>query len=258
MEENKHQEQLEVPEIAKKHSLIQLKSNCFLVSSAIHVKHGVYSSEERFAQTIGTCKSIREKTFADICLLDGGYKDLEESERKELQKYCNLIINFSDHESIKYVHTINNHDIVKNLNELYMFGVFYRANKEKLFDSYTRVFKMSGRYVLNDDFDLFYHMDQHGKIVIRGPYTTQFNAQITGGVVLQYMSRLWSFPTSLSEQISEIYIKMIQHMTQRVNNGGYIDIEHLLYNYLDRKIIVNPPKIGIQGNIAPNGVGIME
>ena len=83
---------------------------------------------------------------------------------------------------------------------------------------------MSGRYVLNDDFDLEKHVSAKDKIVVRGPYTSQFNAQITCGVTLQYMSRLWSFDASLIDYIVEVYKQMFGHMQNRLQEGGYIDI----------------------------------
>lgn len=230
----------------------------FLVSSAIHAKHGVYSTEERLAQTIGTCRSIKERTGADVYVLDGGYQFITEDEQKQLEDHVDMFLSYSSQPQIQEIQKSNNWDIVKNLIEILMYGMFFAQYKQKLIDDYDRVFKMSGRYVLNDDFDLDFHMNQKNKVVIRGPYTTQFNAQITGGVVLQYMSRLWSFDSSLSSYILDVYSKMPGHMIQRMEDKGYIDIEHMLYHYLDPKIVVLPKKVGIQGNIAPNGVGIKE
>lgn len=250
MQENQNQEQ---------HPQQQEKSKAvFLVSSAIHAKHGIYSTEQRLAQTIDTCRSIKEKTGADIFVLDGGYQFITEDEQKQLEDHVDLFLSYSSQPQIQEIQRIDNWDIVKNMIEILMYGMFFTQYKQKLIDEYDRVFKMSGRYVLNDDFDLDFHMNQKNKIVIRGPYTTQFNAQITGGVVLQYMSRLWSFDSSLTSYILDVYSKMPGHMIQRVNNNGYIDIEHMLYHFLNSKIVVFSKKIGIQGNIAPNGVGIME
>jgi hypothetical protein len=51
---------------------------------------------------------------------------------------------------------------------------------------------------------------------------------------------------------------MVHDMMNRINDGGYIDIEHLLYKHLDSKVIAHPNKIGIEGMIAPNGMMIEE
>ena len=47
-------------------------------------------------------------------------------------------------------------------------------------------------------------------------------------------------------------------MVERINNQGYIDIEHLMYHHLNPNLISIIQKIGIQGNIAPNGHGVKE
>lgn len=230
----------------------------FLVSSAIHSKHGVFKTKERLDQTINTCRSIKERTNADVFVLDGGYQFITDEEKNQLEKHIDMFVSYSNVEQIQSIQKERNWDIVKNMIEILMYGMFFTQYKQKLIDNYDRVFKISGRYSLNDDFDLDFHLDKKNKIVLRGPYTTQFNAQITGGVVLQYMSRLWSFDSSLTSYILDVYQRMPEHMVNRLNSGGYIDIEHMLYHFIDPKLIVNPKSIGIQGCLGANGVGIKE
>jgi len=72
------------------------------------------------------------------------------------------------------------------------------------------------------------------------------------------MSRLWSFDANMLPYITDAYRKMYEHMDRRLRDGGYIDIEHLLYVYLGEDNIQKINKIGIEGNIAPNGVGVSD
>ena len=64
------------------------KNKClFLVSSAIHVKHGIYNTKERLDQTIATCASIKAKVpNADIIILDGGHEHLTDDEKEILRE----------------------------------------------------------------------------------------------------------------------------------------------------------------------------
>lgn len=248
MQEN--QEQLQPSNQAKNKSL-------FVVSSAIHAKHGVYSTQERLQQTIATLESIRERVSCDIIVLDGGSEHLTEDERKELNDHVDIFYSFVDEESVKEVQKSPSWDIVKNLIEIIMFGSFFQSKQNDLRE-YDRIFKMSGRYILNDNFNYNLHLNAKDKIVIRGPYTSQFSSELTGGVSLQYMSRLWSFDSSLLPYVSNAYHDMFNHMMQRLTNNGYIDIEHLLFHHLEKDLIINPSIMGIQGNIAPNGVLISE
>jgi hypothetical protein len=231
----------------------------FVVSSAIYANWGVYNTQERLAQTIGTCRSIRDHVpNCDIILLDGGTKNLEQEEQNQIKDHINTFYSFAEAENVKQIQSVQNWDIVKNMIEIMIFGSYYSGAKDTLISKYKRIFKMSGRYVLNDDFDLEKHMAVKDKIVVRGPYTSQFNAQITGGVTLQYMSRLWSFDASLIDYIAEVYKQMFDHMQNRLQEGGYIDIEHMMFYHLRSDLIEFIPKIGVEGNIAPNGVGIKE
>jgi len=237
----------------------QKSESVFLVSSAIHAKHGIYDTETRFKQTIETCKSIRERCDAKIIILDGGHEDLTSKEKAELVDYIDEFFTFSEEDVVKQIQNVPNHDIVKNMIELVMFGSFYDSVCEQGWrDKYKRIFKMSGRYTLNDTFNYQKHMDAKDKIIIRGPYTSQFNADITGGVTLQYMSRLWSFDAFLLPYIRDIYVDMFEQMNDRLAKGGYIDLEHLLFHNLDINLIENIGELGIDGNIAPNGARVSD
>lgn len=231
----------------------QVNESAFVVSSAIHAKFGVYSAEERLNQTIETCKSIRSRAPADIILLDGGTSHLTEEEKEKLKDHITLFYSFSESQDIKEIQRLDNWDVVKNSIEIIMFGSFFDGSQSALMSKYKRIFKMSGRYRLTDDFNYDTHYNATDKIVIRGPYTSQFDEKVTGGVKLQYMSRLWSFDSSLTPYISSTYEKMYKNFIDRLNAGGYIDIEHLLYAHLDVDKIQHISKIGVTGNIAPNG-----
>ena len=227
--------------------------NLFLVSSAINAKHGIYTPRERFLQTYESCKSIKDKCHnADIILIDGGLKPINDGQKEKLDKFGVEFMYYGDNPRVKEIQQSNNHDIVKNLIEIFMFMDVLNGPD---FSQYSRIFKMSGRYTLNENFDIKKHT---GPVVIRGPYTSQFPPHITGGIELQYMSRLWSFDISQHNYIGEVYKKMYDHMVQRLEQGGYVDIEHLLFHYLDRSLVVNIDRIGVTGNIAPNGYGVDE
>jgi len=225
----------------------------FLVSSAINAKHGIYSPRERFNQTLATCVSIKERCpNSDIIMVDGGIKPVNDAQMQKLSAYITDFMFYGDRLPVKEIQQSTNHDIVKNLIEIFMFMDVLNGPD---FSQYSRVFKISGRYTLNENFDVNKHV---GPIVIRGPYTSQFPPQVTGGIELQYMSRLWSFDISQHDYVGEVYKRMYEHMKRRLEEGGYVDIEHLLYHHLDKNLVVNIDQIGVTGNIAPNGYGVKE
>jgi hypothetical protein len=72
------------------------------------------------------------------------------------------------------------------------------------------------------------------------------------------MSRLWSFDSELLPEIAQVYRNMFANMNSVLNAGGYIDIEHLLFSHLREELIQKISKIGVEGNIAPNGNGVSD
>lgn len=226
----------------------------FLVSSAIHVKHGIYSSKDRISQTVKTLNSIRDKVEdAHIFLLDGGYKCPTTDELRAVTDICDVFNCFANAEQVSKTQEINNQDIVKNMIELIMYGAFLNAMHEQV-SHYHRVFKMSGRYQLTNMFDAKQHIGDRPVVAKRRP--SQFKPEITGGVKWQYMSRLWSWSGKHTNTIGKCYTEMLKHMDERLQAGGYIDIEHLLYEHLPNPKQI--PIIGVEGNISPNGVRVSD
>jgi len=232
----------------------------FLVSSAIHTKHGFYNDAQRLDQTIETCKSINSKVSnrCNIIVLDGGYDSITEDERTLIKEHIHKFFYYGSDAEMRGIQSVPSQDIVKNASEILMFGSFFSAFGQDIKRNYKRVFKMSGRYLLNDNFNFDMHMSATHKIVINGPYTSQFTPDITGGLTRQYMSRLWSFDTTHMDYIAECYVNMYRHMIHRVNNAGYVDIEHLLYNYLNPRFIQISNPIGIEGTLGPSGAKVSD
>lgn len=232
----------------------------FAITSAINTKFGIYTADQRLQQTIDTMKSIREKVpTAQIIILESGNRAISAEQFSSLSKYANYIIDFTNEEDVKQIHTtINNHDVVKNTTEMLCFIKFLKiAVDNKLFDGIERIFKMSGRYQLNDNFDINFYNDKSRKIVVKEKLKSQFPLATTL-IEHQYMTRLWSFDTSMVSDIIDKYTDMLQYSVDRLNNNGYADIEHCLYKFLDSNTVVEVQTIGVSGNIAPNGFRVED
>jgi hypothetical protein len=126
-----------------------------------------------------------------------------------------------------------------------------------VFDGIDRVHKMSGRYVLNDLFDPNTYVDSEvaQKVVIGPKYKSQFPIEVTT-VPLQYMARLWSWPISLNSEIIQVYEDSFIFFAERLSQGGYVDIEHVLYKFLNPDHVHEIQNLGVEGCIAPNGQAI--
>jgi hypothetical protein len=137
-------------------------------------------------------------------------------------------------------------------------GKFFKLAREReWFKDCDRVFKVSGRYWLTDSFDItrYEQEDAKGKYVVSKRMLSQFPKSVTDQT-LQYMLRVYSLDTVLMDEFSALLSTMTKHMQDRVNNGGYIDIEHLFCKFLPQDKTLEIARTGVAGNIAPNGAYI--
>jgi hypothetical protein len=231
--------------------------HCFVVTSAVNSKFGVYGPEERLAQTIITLQNIKFKVpDSKIIVMECAGTPLNDSQSAVLEKHCDLLIDFSQDSDVKEIYQSDNWDVVKNSTEIMCFGRTLRlCEQDGDFTGYDRIHKMSGRYILNDDFDLNVYEQHKDKIVIGPTHKSQFPFQVTG-IELQYMARLWSWPIDHLETVIEVYENSLSYIGERVSRGGYADIEHVLYKFLPHNLVQEIPMLGVEGFIAPNGIAI--
>lgn len=229
----------------------------FMVSSAINTKFGVYDSEQRLTQTLNTIKSVRERApNSKIYIVEMGAIPLTEAQKRTLTDNSDNLISFNNDITVKSLfYSTNNWDIVKNVTEVYCFSqALSQLRQTNLFSDIQRIFKLSGRYQLDENFNLDIYQQYKNKdlIVLGRRRKSQFSIQLTG-VEMQYMSRLWSWPTSITEEIVDVYQRGLYYMQERLIDGGYCDIEHMLYKFLDHNKILELDSVGVCGNIGPNG-----
>ena len=228
-----------------------------LITSAINAKFSIYSPEERLAQTLETIKSVRERIpNAVICLTDCSQPGISEEVANKLNSAnVDYFIDFSDDDNVKWIHdNITVQDVVKNLTELGVVqGFFNIAQEEGWFKDCDRVFKVSGRYTLTEKFNTKdYENDIVGdKYVVSKRMLSQFVPGVTG-TDQQYMLRVYSFGGNRIAEFILLLEDMTEHMQDRVNAGGYIDIEHLWYKFLPKADVVEFDRTGVKGLVAPN------
>jgi len=228
-----------------------------VVTSAANGKFSVYPPEERVEQTLETVDSVRKRIpNAFICMTDCGIPSIEGELRTKLVNSVDQFVDLSKDPVVNWITAnITHQDTVKNLTELVVVGKFFKVAKEqKWFNDCDRVFKVSGRYWLTDKFDItrYEQADAKGKYVVSKKMLSQFDPSITGQS-LQYMLRVYSFDIALLEDFIQRVSIMTKHMQDRVNAGGYIDIEHLFCKFLPKDLTLEIARTGVAGNIAPNG-----
>jgi hypothetical protein len=233
----------------------------FIVTSAINTRFGAYSPDQRLLQTIDTVKSIGERCpEAKVCIVEMAGVPIREDQARELQRFCNYFFDFSSDEAVKTIYeSTDNWDWVKNTTEVMCFAnALTELQNQGVLAEFDRVFKMSGRYCLTEKFPTVNYDDSPNNIVILERKGSQFPAHITGGKQFQYMSRLWSWPANESQKVIDAYNEGFAAMAQHIHNGGYFDIEHMLYAYLPSDLVKEIPTVGLRGLLGPTGATIED
>ena len=163
----------------------------WLCSSAIHTKHGVFTADQRLEQTILTLESIKKvDPNSNILIVESSAeKSVTDEECEKLKPYIEGLLNFHPDNQVQEVYNFadKNWDIAKNMTELIVFGKaldFIIRQQPQILNDIDRVFKISGRYTLNDNFNMATHLDQKNaeKYIFSNRRTSQFPAIVTDGL----------------------------------------------------------------------------
>ena len=229
----------------------------FVVTSAVNSKFGVYNSAERMQQTITTLQNVRERVpGCKIVVMECAGTPMTDAQSELIEQNCDLLLDFSRDSDVQAIYQSDNWDVVKNSTEIMCFGRALRmCQDDGDFVGLDRIHKMSGRYILNEEFNLSVYEEHKDRIIIGPKHQSQFPYEMTG-IELQYMARLWSWPAQQTERIIQVYTDSLNYIGQRVSQGGYADIEHVLYKFLPEDLVTELPVLGVEGSIAPNGVAI--
>lgn len=233
----------------------------FILTSAINTRFGTYSPDVRLQQTVDSIKSIKERCpEAKICVVEMAGVPIKEDQARQIQAHCNYFFNFSGDEAVKSIYeSTDNWDWVKNTTEVMCFAnALNELSAQNILENFDRIFKMSGRYQLTENFPTVDYDSLPDRIVILERKGSQFPPQVTGGKQYQYMSRLWSWPANETQKVIDAYNEGFVAMAEHIHAGGYFDIEHMLYAYLPKDLVTEIPTVGLRGLLGPTGAAIED
>jgi hypothetical protein len=236
-------------------------NSLFILSSAINSKFGKFTPAERLQQTLDSIASVKQRwPSADICVVEMTGVPIPEEQIQIINAQTDYFFDCTrEQEVIDIYNSTDNWDIVKNTTEVMCFtNVLTKLLETGAIAEYDRVFKMSGRYLLTENFDPAYYESVTDRIVMLERKHSQFPPEVTGGKQFQYMSRLWSWPADVTEQVVDAYNDGFVAMAERYAEGGYFDIEHMLFAYLPQDLVTEIPRVGLRGLLGPNGVAIED
>jgi len=236
-----------------------MKPNLFIVSSAIYV--GNEETPRRFLETIGTLNSIISNNPNNkIVVLENSSKPLNSVFIKELEARAEVFHYGQDPEmsnidqkaevianqtTIKYNDpSINAKEYIKmgylkNKKECYAMHKFLSEND---LSGFGRIFKMSGRYILNNEFEETNHIEEISAVV-------RETNQPIGYMQTDHLcyTTLYSFDPKIQPKMINVYQNIIWYMDERYELDIPVDIEHGLHKFTKKLKINKLKRLGVMG-----------
>jgi hypothetical protein len=242
----------------------------FLIGSALkHFQESEFSAfteQQRFEQTLETIKCVREKAPSSyIILFECSYTSITEEHKDILRDKCDLFLDFSDEPVLQAIY-----ENIQKRPELITYGkslletrgllnTLYYIRKHNVFSDSQRVFKLTGRYLLNEYFDINDYKSkflEERYVIKKYEYLPQEAENYDEkelenvyaylyGVQGMMVTGLWSFDRMLFNEIIESLEKAFRYMEKMLQYTAGTDVEHSLYRFLNKKNIISIPNLGL-------------
>lgn len=242
----------------------------FLIGSSLkhfqEEKFSAYDEEQRFDQTLKTIQSVRDKVSNSyIVLFECSAYPIDEKYKEVLKDKCDLFLEFYGEPVLKQLY-----ENISVRPELITYGkslletrgllnTLYVIKKHNLFSDSQRVFKLTGRYLLNDDFDIKDYQSkflENRYIIKKYDYLVQEENVLDEktlenvyaylyGAKGMMVTGLWSFDRMLFNESVESLEKAFLYMEKMIQFTAGTDIEHSLYRFLNKQNIISIPNLGL-------------
>jgi hypothetical protein len=224
----------------------------FIVTSALNPNMGVINREDRLEQTLDGLKSLREKCPEAIILLaEGSPEKVEQDKIRALDGLVDLVADFSGDKDISQFANSGRKSEAENV---LMLKVLLLLKQEpgimRLLQSVNRIYKFSGRTILDDKFDIYDHA-HFGKYVFKKRMPTWLQGERAEVFTDLLITRLFSFCPSLIDD----YFVVCRRNLQVILETG-IDTEHAHFFNIDSDKLIELDKIHCRGTVA--GTGALE
>lgn len=230
---------------------MQIYDGIFFITSALRVdgRLSIFSDEERYHQTIRTITSIQERMHnSRIYLVDASASPPKSDYLNDITKMgVQVVITGSVPEVAFYSSNAN-----KTMGELASYQIFLDNFMHEIEEdgiSAKRVYKVSGRYWLNDNFTPGFDYLNSFVFTKSEPSWMSLDWQKRSGIDRFYETRLYHMDWSLLSAYRQAVDEMKQICFDKL-----VNIEHAIYHAIHGKYnVIELDKIGLNGYIAPDG-----
>jgi hypothetical protein len=228
---------------------ILLEQNLFIVTSALNPNMGVINNEDRLSQTIEGLKSLREKCPTDLIVFsDGSPNKVGREIYEQISPYCDVILDMATDPDITQFAASGRKSEAENVLILKTLIIFKRnTDLMKQLSSVKRIFKLSARTLLLDDFDINQH-DHFGKYAFKKSIPTWLTDNRKLLFQQLFITRMYSFCISLFDD----YLMVCQNNLNDIQTQG-VDTEHAHWHNIDKKYLLELEKIHCSGIMASTG-----
>jgi len=214
----------------------------FIITSTLKPKVGVIDDETRYNQTFKTIDSIRQKAPDSIIFLfDSSPTFVEDYKLKELKPKVDYFISLSNH-----THSIElGNKGLKDAAECYIMIVALDIIKNLNFKNVRRIFKITGRSELTDDFDINYYSDPEikGKYVFKAPVVSWISP------TLRFLdTKIWSFSHDMIDETD----KLVRGVYDKIMSET-LDMHHIYFKLIDKEKLIEKDVIGLFVQSSKNG-----
>jgi hypothetical protein len=220
------------------------KTNIVLISSKIiinNINKSIYSIDTRFNQTIETIESIR-KRIPDVCIIIIDNSDFTNNKNylDTLELKCDIVLNPINNLKLNNATNSSNSSIGETYQIIYFLDIFNQLNIK-----YKQFFKISGRYLINDEF--VYSKYKSDKLIFK---FSEWSERNTINNMCLFCIQNNEYVTSfykISQRRFYVYINAYKRIYKNIENNKLNDwiIESTLPFVLDNKYIKTVKKLGI-------------
>ena len=217
--------------------------NIVFITSKIYVsnqsfsytaKRSIYSEEERFLQTLETIQSIRQFIpDSYIILFDNSVFTM--FEKMVLYKLCDCFINIVDNENLNYFTDENKIKAYADISQQLAFFDLFIPKAD--ISSIKNFFKISGRYLINNDFN-YQKYDNNNNLFKRNLMISKKD---------YFYTCFYKLDKSILHEYHQILHKLINVNREQLQD---IDCEILLPKLISNKITEIPDFLGITQRVA--------